>query len=319
MDQPKKGASANEWLVYGDVLERAGNPLGELIALNGAVRSGGGGAEGLRDAYVHANWDHLFGDFNGEVDVEWGWLADMVSLRVRPGSDGQAQAKALLASPIGQSMVGLKLLGVWDLEDPRLPAFVDMTGAIEQISAHWPPNCVKLALVDERAARSTRMVSDDGSPNRNLVTFAKLDLLSRLDSLESFSVCVANPHHLDWTTLWFPSLKRFRLDALIWQLRYASLPSSLARTLANAYWPKLETLELRLTQYWECDHPIREGAYLERPGRHDFSDEDYTARDFPIDWSQELGPLFSALEHTRLARLSLRSFHPWRLPGSSVV
>ena len=57
--QPPLDAPDDQWLVYADALQEAGDPRGELIALNHDVEKGG--ATQQRDAFVKQHAEALLG------------------------------------------------------------------------------------------------------------------------------------------------------------------------------------------------------------------------------------------------------------------
>ena len=77
--QPAFDAPASDWQVFGDALQDAGDPRGEL-----ALDQGRGDAS-ARDAHVREHWGVLVGDVSpDDVELEWRYsVLRGVTLKIR--------------------------------------------------------------------------------------------------------------------------------------------------------------------------------------------------------------------------------------------
>jgi hypothetical protein len=304
--QPSRDASAAEWNVYADALQEANDPRGELIALNLAVASGMAAAD--RDAYVAKHRQALFGaaaDPDTFRVTAWiGCIPETVEIRIGPGDDAGQVLGSFFDSPLAADPRSIALVGV-----PANGKNVDLSGAIATLAERWPAGCRALALVDDRAARTTMLVSRDYEPDDNLVRFGDLSVVWSLP-LEEIRIEVADAHQLQLGTIRAPALRSFALR----NLRYGSTndPCPVSSVLADATWPALRSFELRLPEEYGANIIDDGDAYVPSYS----NDEDYEDRmdeaeygeqyDY-TDWS-ELAPVLQNLAKCPLERLSLTSF-----------
>src|SRR4051812_11333697 len=112
MDRPEFDAPASEWLVYGDALQVANDPRGELIGLVHGVAEKTTGA-GVLGAYVRRHGKALFGIDPGDTfDPVWHYcLLRDVAIKLR--ADGQMDPVGpLLGSEIAKELRGVTLVGI---------------------------------------------------------------------------------------------------------------------------------------------------------------------------------------------------------------
>jgi hypothetical protein len=302
MDRPAFDAPAAEWLVYGDALQQAGDPRGELIVLSHAVAEGRA-EPAARDAHVRKHWNVLLGKCppnTDAYDLEWHHcLLRRATVRIRRGAPDPL--KPLLDAP---AAVELRAIELRCLTDDARP--FDLTTKMQQLAALAPPACRSFAFVDDRAARSRMLVSNEYEPADDLVTFGPIEpFWARATEL---AIDVANSHQLALGTIDAPELRSFALRSL----RFADRRGTMAQELAAARWPRLESLELRLVEEWFANVPLEREPYLavysdrddDEGGGYDDPDEGGPAG---TNWSQ-LVPLLRGLASCPLRRLALTSF-----------
>lgn len=304
MDPPAPDAPAAEWLVYGDALQEAGNFRGELIGLAHGVEEGRV-ERAVLDAYVRQHWPKLFGKCPPDTDAyDFTWRFCMVraaTVRVRRGDPDPIAP--LLNKPALAALESITLRGIVDETDRRWRP-LDLTSHVRQLAERAPPACRSFAFVDDRAARAATLVSIEYSPDVNRVKLGPLaPLWPRAHAL---SLDVADPFQLDLGTIDAPELRSFALRSL----RFAgAFRETLAPRLATARWPRLESLELRLTETWEAAVPLERDPYVRHysgnPTYADDTPEEGRLR--PADWSA-LVPVLRTLEACPLRRLALTSF-----------
>jgi hypothetical protein len=305
MNQPDRDAPAADWMVYSDALQTAGDPRGELIALNAAVASGMSPAD--RDAYVAAKADALFGKAarrRDRFDITWRFLADRVAVRADNAVEAIDDLTHLFASPVAAALHAVELVGVTP-ERSR----VDLTRAVAVLVSDLPRTVREVALVDERAATTQMLASRDFEPPDNLVEFGPLDAVFRIPGLEALRIDVADSEQLAIEAIDAPALRSFALRSL----RYGSgAANPLSARLAAANWPQLRSFELRLPEEYGANIIADADAYIPQYA----GDEDYEDRADEAelgdnyegtDWAQ-LRPLLDNLAKLPLERLALTSF-----------
>lgn len=314
MPQPAIDAPADDWLVYADTLQQAGDPRGELIVLHHAVEKGRPAAQ--RDAFITEHVESLLGQAARHIAayrITWRWcLIEAVDITVSPANDEDAKnmVQALLAAPAAGSLQSLTLTGAVSNAEET----VDLSATISAMSLDWPSSCKSLRLIDQRAARCTRLVSRDWQPEENLVSFGDLGPILALPALESLHITTADPHqlHFGLDTIQAPNLRHFTLHGLRYGEDHGDHPSNLSETLAEATWPHLESFDLRIPETWVAGYVDDSNAYHTPYGDMDmdldYHDELDEGDNNGIDWSSELGPLLSSLKPLPLRRLALTSF-----------
>jgi hypothetical protein len=293
IEQPQRNASSEEWQVYADALQEAGDPRGELIALNHN--------ETARDAFVEQHAVALLGAAMAKrlsaYRLRWHHcLLDEVEIRL-DHHDGREYIEALFSSPAASELQALALVGVSRV-------WIDISSAVAKIvELGLPPSCKQISLVDHRALTTTFMVSRDFDPDRNLVGFGPVGRLLSLPTLERFRLVTADPMQTDFSGIDAPNLHSFILHGL----RYGEpdhTPTPLSQQLAAARWPKLREFEVRLCETAGANLPNDVGAYVEVYSREG-DDEDYYAdpeeADYYgyVDWSGELAGLLQNLKRRR--------------------
>lgn len=299
LPMPALDAPASDWLVFADALQEARDPRGELIVLNQAAADGR--AVAARDAFVAEHADALLGaagPYVAHYRIAWRHcLVDAVDIRLAAGDPQREIVAALLASPAAAHVRSIRLVGVTD--DRRT---VSLSDAMAALAASRPPSCTSVAFVDDRAERSTLLVSRDFEPNANLVTFGSLDPFW---SYEHVALVVADVEQIDLGTVDAPELESFRLACLCATDFEGQAP--VVERLAAARWPKLREIELRLPETWLANIPTEEGAYValytEKEDRLDEAEDGETEG---ASWAQ-LGPLLANLSKCPLRRLALTS------------
>ncbi|MCA9701131.1 MAG: hypothetical protein KC431_26650 [Myxococcales bacterium] len=305
LDDPK-----DSWLVYADSLQSAGDPRGELIALNQAVEDGAPSAD--RDAFLGKHAEAIYGTltpYRAQVEIDWKWcVPKTLSLLIGPKDKPAAMVEALLASPLATEMQTLRLVARTPSDSDK----IDLAPATALLGKGLPPNCTDLELVDDRAQRSRILVSADYSPDTNLVEFGNLDALWAIPHLRKLHMVVADTEQINLGTIDAPALEDFSLLGLRWGQPYGR-PTDMATTMAEAKWPKLRRLALRIPETFTYSWPEQYGAYVavdryeeENEYYDDYADDDGWRED--LDWSAELGNLLNALKDTPIEELSLTSF-----------
>jgi hypothetical protein len=301
VERPALDAPASEWLVYGDALQGAGDPLGELIGISHAV------AEGriepaVRDGYVRRHWKALLGKCppgTGAYDFEWNHTGlRAVTVRNRRGEP----------DPIGPllgaaAIANLQAITVCAVIDERP---FDLGPRTQKLAVGLPSTCRSFAFVDERATRASMLVSSEFSPGDNLVGFGSLEPF--WPRAVALSLDVADCHQIPLGAIDAPELRAFALRSL----RFVDGAGKLAPQLAEARWPRLESLELRLTESWIANVPLEREPYIssysdriaEDPDLFDDADE---GEPVGVDWGA-LAPVLRTLAECPLRRLALTSF-----------
>ena len=319
MPRPALDAPTDDWLVYADTLQQAGDPRGELIVLHHEVEKGGRPKK--RDGFIAEHAAMLLGPAARHQEVyrlTWKWcLIEAAELRVDGDSVGEAEAAltALFAAPAAESLHSLTLTGVVDRgEEP-----IDLSAAVAALATAWPASCKSLRLIDQRAEKCTRLVSRDWEPGENLVRFGELGAVLALPGLESLHITTADPHALRLGApddpddqIKAPDLRHFTLHGLRYAEAYGNEPLDLSTDLAQASWPHLESFDLRIPETWVASYVEDSDAYHTpysdmdiAPDHHDELDD---GDNEGVNWSRELGPLLASLSSLPLKRLALTSF-----------
>ena len=310
--QPGINAPEDQWLVYADALQEAGDPRGELIALNKKVAGGADPAE--RDALVREHATALLGAAGAHVAAyELGWhgstcVLEQATIRVGPGDDPAVLVGALLDTAAAAELRAITLMGVAASDGDQ----VDLAPGVGRLVAGMPQSCTAVSLVDERAGRSQSLVSRDYDPMENLVQLGSLAEICALPHLEQLRIVTADPYQTSFLDLEAPGLRAFSLHGLRFALAYDA-PSELATQLASIKWPKLEELELTLAETWTASVPNEDGCYVS--AYSDIEDADYLEEygeddgwNEGVPWSQELAGILGNVKQTPLRRLALTSF-----------
>jgi len=323
VEQPAVDAPRDAWLVYADALQEAGDPRGMLIVLQDQVASGADPGE--RDAWIEthrAALDAFVAELRGPLPADrvwvdgWTWAAPSdVSLRVDP-SDGVDLVRQLRQTPLAGSIQRLRLVA----RRGGGPVF-DLQPVLRAVRQDPPAPLEALDLVDERAESSRVLVSSDYDPHGNLVAFGPIARAIGPE-LKGFRIVTADANQVDFSGIEAPALERFELECLRWGHAGWNPGAGLGSTFAEARWPRLRHLALRIPETFTYSWPSTEGAY--HPGSRYEEDNEYYdvdtdgwAEDLP--WGTELGPLLEALRRTSLERLSLTSFASGRMLLSALA
>jgi hypothetical protein len=283
-------APAADWMVYGDALQDAGDPRGELIALADKPEA--------RDTYVVANWDRLVGpEIPGkEITIAWRYsVPERVTLR--PTEDvhsGVGSLAKLLASRIAPELRGIELRG---------PGTTNFERAMDMLAKQLPPKCTRFWFVDERATHSEMLVSRDFDPDENLVKFGSFDPFWA--RAEEVAIDCADVGQLALGSLSSPALRSFALRGL----RMADYEDigDVAETLNELDFPACESFELRCAETWFANIPAERKPYVAVYSEDDRADEADDGDCEGVDWSG-LGGMLHALTKAPLRRLALTSF-----------
>ena len=292
--EPPLDAPDEEWLVWADAMQQVGDPRGELIAL------------GYRDAYVRKHGEALFGPVlgrhvrKGDIRVtRWRrCYADELELRIADAALGPQLVVDVLRSPAAATMRGLSIAG---LASPRGDG-VDLSATLGWLrESELPRTLTSLALVDDRARSVDHLISRNYGPGPNLVVFGPLaELWQAFAHLEELRMVVADPGQIQYQFIRLPALRAFTLHALCWV-------EGLGDMLANARWPQLSSLELRLTEGTIANNPNDARAYRS-VYHYDRQRESFDGTPLPSNWHIELETLFESLAALPLERLALTSF-----------
>jgi len=296
--EPALDAPDEDWLVWADAMQQLGNPRGELIAL--------ANHPALRDAHVKKHSEALLGRVigryvrKGHMRVTWRRArVDELELRIDEGMNGPQLIADVLGSPVATEMRGLAIAGV-----PKRDRELSLATTLGWLrESTLPRTWTSLALVDDRAREVAHMVSRETRPDPNLVDFGPLyELWRAFPWLEHLRLVVANPSAVQFGRMAFPELRSFTLHTLFWG-------EGLGQLLAEAEWPRLSSLELRLVDPFTQNNPTDRGTYRSIYRNEDERDALDLAR--PHEWAMtdELAPLFESLGRLPLERLALTSFH----------
>jgi hypothetical protein len=304
---PSLDAPTADWLVYADALQEARDPRGELIVLNQAVD--GGVSVEARDAFVTKNAQALLGGAGARIDayrLKWRFcFVETAEVVVRSGDDGKQLVEDLLASPASAHVREIALVGVMGGNAP-----IDLTGAMAVLAAKLPASCRSVAFIDDRAAKTTLLVSRDFDPDANRVTLGSLEPFWSLPGLERIHISVADGQEVELGAINAPNLRSFVFHCLRYAGTYGDA-SPITGAFAGADWPKLETFEVRLAETWVANIPADENAYVEKySGDEDWEDrmdEAEEGENEGVNWN-ELDPVLATLAKSPLKRLALTSF-----------
>ena len=308
MQRPDLDAPSSEWLVYGDSLQVAGDPRGELISLvHGADAK-------ARDAYVHKHAESLLGAAakpyrQNAFRLQWKHcFIDTAEVLVDANNSGEHAVRSLREAPAAELMRELAIVGV-TTEEKRIDASKALAAAVE---APWP-TCRSLALVDERATRSRTQVAREFGTDENLVDFGSLDAIWSFANLEHLRLELADLQNVALERFDGTNLRTFTLRGLRYSDGWGEQAPPLAQHLASTTWPKLEELELRLAETFCANIPLERKPYVavysvedeeEDGGRYDEADD---GDNDGVNYA-ELEPLLAKLRASPLRRLALTSF-----------
>jgi hypothetical protein len=295
--EPAIDAPDEDWSVFADALQQAGDPRGELIALADNAEA--------RDAHVAKHAAVLLGpaaEYASAYKMTWRrCYLDDVEVAIADAERGPALIGALFDSPAAKHLRGLSIAG-----SPASGNRIDLSTTIALVRDRLPASCRSLSLVDARARDVTFMVSRDYDPAEDLVTWGSLETLwPALAAIEHLHLCVADTAQLDFggEKIDLPALKSFVLHDLRWS-------EGVADTLAGIHWPKLESFEIRLCENFTVNRPDDDSAYRKAySSESDEIDDAYDGETYdPTDWHAELEPLRATWKDLPLRRLALTSF-----------
>jgi len=313
ISQPARDAAATEWNVYGDALQEAGDPRGELIALNAAVAKGMAPTD--RDTYVERHKAALFGGAAAHGDafrVTWHHsLPDTVEIRIAAGDAAPAIVEGFLASPLAEA-AAVTLVGVPAAAPSRTP--VDLSGAVALFLEKLPASVRSLRFVDERATQTTLLASRDFPPGDNLVNFGDLSPVWGKAQLVDVALDVADTNQLALGDIDAPHLQRFALRGL--NVASPGNDTTIIERLAQAKFRDLRSCELRLVEEFGANIIADEDAYIPRYATNEnYEDRMDEAESEGEQWGDvnwaPLRPLFETLAKCPLERLALTSFASW--------
>ena len=306
---PKPDAAHEDWQVYADALQNAGDPRGEFYSLILPGRAAAGDSSAKFDAYINEHEAAIFGDFapyRSNVAIEWNYcVPTCVNVKVKPQHKIENLFRTLLASPLGQTMHALRVIA----QSPEYKR-VDLSPGLRLLAEGLSSTCTDIELIDERAKNSRMMVSADYSPDTNLIDFGPLSALWAVSHLERLHLHVADTEQVRLDTIKGPAMRDFGLFGLRWGDPYGRA-SSMSEALAKADWPKLERLSLRIPETYTYSWPEQYNAYIPvdryEEDNYDYDYDDGYRED--MNWSTEFAGLFSSLaERTKIQHLSLTSF-----------
>lgn len=297
--EPPLDAPDEEWLVWSDAMQQAGDPRGHLIALAGHPE--------LLAKHVAKYSNQLFGPAigrqyrKGVVDVTWRRARpDVVELKLEEKVNGPQVLSELISSPIATSMRALSIAAV-----PPGQRQLDITSVIEWFrGVELPRTWTSLAFVDARARAVDHMLTRDFAPEPNLVIFGPLGTLwPTLQHLEELTLVVADPAQVEFGRIDLPELRAFTLHCLYWT-------DGTGQRLAEARWPNLRSLDLRLVEDFTINDPSDQKAYRSVYNHGSGTDDPFhsSARDY-VARVDDLEPLFTSLEEVPLERLAVTSFN----------
>lgn len=307
MIEPPLDAPDEEWSVWSDAMQQAGDPRGALIALADHPEKLAG--------HVKRHADELLGRTlgrylrKGDIAVTWRRARpDVVEVRIADPARGPQQLADVVAAPIAPLMRGIAIAGV-PQHQVRGAAIrpIDLTETLGWFrEMKIPRNWTSLALIDDRARAVTHMITRDFRPEPNLVVFGQLaGLWSALPQLEDLALVVADTGQIQFTTIALPELRSFALDCLYWEMGTGAL-------LARAQWPKLTSLAVRLVEDFTINDPDDSTAYCPVfTHEPDGTDDPFASQ--PRDWSNDerasdLEALFASFAPLALDQLAVRSF-----------
>ena len=303
MQRPDLDAPASEWLVYGDALQVANDPRGELISL---VH---GADEKARDAYVHKHAEALLGPAakayrQGAYRLTWKHcFVDTAEVITNAESNGAHWVKVILESPASTELRELALRARQG----------DVSEAITAIATvPWPERLSSLAIIDDRASRSLMQISTEFGIDENLVKFGSLGALWKLPQLAHLRLELADVQYVDFGEIDGSHLESLVIRSLRWADGWNGDAADLSTALGETAWPKLQELELRLCETFAANIPGEREAYnptytedMERVA--DRLDEGDLGDNDGVSWD-EIEPLLENLVKSPLRRLALTSF-----------
>lgn len=299
--EPPLDAPDEDWVVWADAMQQLGDPRGELIAF--------ANRPDLLAKHVKRYADRLLGPTLGRLarkgTLRTTWRRaqpDIVELRLDDKSNGPELLAQLIQSEVATRMRGLAIAAV-----PPRDGLLDLSQTLGWFrEMEIPRSWTSLALVDDRARAVDHMITRDFQPEPNLVDFGPLGTLwPAVPHLEELTLVVADPAQVRLAPLRLPELRSFTLHCLYWT-------EGTGAFLANAAWPKLANVELRLVEDFTLNEPSDKRAY--RPV-YDQETPDTTdafecyARDGYTNRAGDLEPLFESFEALPLERLAVTSFN----------
>lgn len=296
---PAFDAPASEWLVYADALQEQRDPRGELITLLNANKP--------VDDFVKKNAPGLFGtaaQWSDRYRVTWHHcLADKVDIVLRASDPQEEIVKGFLNAPVASHVRTIRLVG--DSTDKKQ---VDLAKAMEVLAASLPASCTSVGFIDERATKSSMIVSRDFEPDQVLVTFGSFEPFWAAKNVENVEIDMADITDLELGAVKAPNLKGIAIRSLRYAESYGD-PPEISAALANCSWPKLEDFELRLPEQFMANVPLEENPYLpvyseSEDGEDDRYDEAEEGENEGTNWAQ-LAPLLQSLKKCPLKRLAL--------------
>jgi hypothetical protein len=292
--EPPLDAPDEEWLVWADAMQQVGDPRGELLAL------------GYSSPYVKYHAETLFGRVIGRhirkgdlVVTRWRrCYADEIELRIDNAADGP-QLVVDLANAALPHLRGISIAGIGEVDLSTTLGWFRESSLAKSITS--------LQLVDDRARAVHHLVSRDFEPGPNLVDFGPLaPLWHEVPQLEQLVMYVADPAQIRFQRPKLPALRAFALRSLAWV-------EGLGDLIANAQWPELRALELRLVESYLENNPDDAGAYrsiYRHLRERDPIGGGVFGGDAPTNapWRLELVSLFEAIAKLSLERLALTSW-----------
>ncbi|MFP2906114.1 WGR domain-containing protein [Pyxidicoccus sp. 3LFB2] len=230
--------NADAYLVYGDWLQRQGDPRGELIALqHAAMQASGEEATKLKkqvSALLKKRKGALLGDLadataEEELKVEW-HLGFIRTARVGQKDydsdrDIGELVKELLAHPSAKFLQGLTI-GMAHFDDEN-----DYEGTITSLTE---------ALTEMGGSKTLQslFIGDFEFPDDTEISWSHLHDVSALYKLlPNLRSLHLRGHSLELGTVDLPELREFTIET-------GGLPLSAVKSIAAAKWPKLEKLEV---------------------------------------------------------------------------
>lgn len=289
-DEPALDAPDEDWLVWADAMQQIGDPRGELLAL------------GYPSTFVAHHAETLFGRELGReiqrgrvVVTKWRrYHAEEIEVRV---DDEHAGPRLVIHSMEAcPHLRGLAIAGIGD---------IDLTRTLGWLRERdIPKSITSLSLIDDTARKVQYLVSRDWEPGPNRVVFGPLyELWLAFAHVERLTLIVADPGQVRLQTLRLPNLRAFTLRSLAWV-------DGLGDMIANARWPELRSLELRLPESYTQNNPTDAGTYRKV---YDFERErdpiNIHERPRNTPWRDDLRTLDAWWRGLPLERLALTSWH----------
>lgn len=299
--EPPLDAPDEDWLVWADAMQQLGDPRGELVALASHPDQ--------LAKHVKRHADRLLGPTLGRLlrkgTLRTTWRRaqpDIVELRIDQHTNAPQLLASLIQSEIAPLMRGLTIAAI-----PPRDGLLDLTQTIGWFrEMEIPRNWTSLSLVDDRARAVDHMITRDFQPEPNLVDFGPLGTLwPAVQHLEELTLVVADPAQVRLVPFRLPELRSFTLHCLYWT-------DGVGAFLANATWPKLSSVELRVVEDFTLNEPSDKRAYRTVYGYDTPDATDASAcyaRDGYTNRAADLEALFQSFEALPLERLAVTSFN----------